>query len=115
MSASEDRIAELEAKLDRLKYLLSRQLRQGEELSFEAIVNVDGEALVNLRWDELSTQLPAEVARETALSLLRVAEWAEVDAAMFAALRQAEFDDSTIAGFMGLMRETRGGERHKAG
>lgn len=41
------------------------------------------EGLVNLRWGNLSAQLPVAKAREHALSLLQIAEAAETDAFLF--------------------------------
>lgn len=111
VSASERRIAELEAEVGKLRHLLKSQMQSGEELEFEAIVNLDGKPLVNLRWDNLAAQIPTDEARDMAHNLLRVCEWADVDSQMFTVLR-AEFDERTAAGFMALMREARpGGHR----
>lgn len=84
-------------------------MRTGDALTVEAIVNSGGVPLVNLRWDQLAAQLPVAQARDLAVQMLRVCEWADVDAASLAALRRVGFDDATIGGFMAMMREERGG------
>lgn len=123
MSASERRIAELEAELEaqrtktaELRHLLKSQMRAGESLEFEAIVNSDGRPLVNFRWDQLMAQMPAGDAREVALSLLRVCEWATVDAEILkAALKAFDGDENVAGGLMAILREARGvDEEHSA-
>jgi hypothetical protein len=110
VSASERRIAELEADLARTRRLLGQQMRTGESLEVEAIVNAEGVPLVNLRWDQLAAQMPVQEGREFAYQVLRVCEWATVDAEMLKALRKAGFDDATAGGFMAIMRDARSGQ-----
>lgn len=115
MSASERRIEQLEGELkaalfelEKTRHLLKRQLRTGEALEFEAIVSSeDGVGRVQLRWDDLGAQLSVEVARSLFIAGLRVAEWAEVDATAFRAVREA-FDEETAAGILVLLRRARG-------
>lgn len=114
MSATERKIAELEDEVVKLRHLLKSQMRTGESLEFEAIVNQDGTPLVNLRWDQLAAQVPTAEARDMAYNLLRVSEWADVDSQSFTVLRKM-FDDKTAAGFMAMMREARpGGHRDRS-
>lgn len=122
MSASERRIAVLEQELDEangqlsaLRHLLSQQMRTGEELEVEGIVNLDGEGLLNVRWDELAAQFPTEQGRQIAFDILRCCEWADTDAKLYRFMRDAEFDDGAISGFMAMLREGRGGKRESAG
>lgn len=110
MSASERKIAELEEQVANLKHLLSAQMRTGEELSFEAIVNQDGVALVNLRWDLIAAQVSVDEAREMALDLFRVCEWAEVDAKVFRWAKR-ELDERAAGVLMAILREGRGSSR----
>lgn len=82
MSASERKIAELEAKVRELEHLLSRQLHSGDALWMESGVSArTGEPFVHLRWGDESGQLSANQAREHAMSVLEAAGGAEFDAA----------------------------------
>ena len=82
-------------------------------LEVEGIVNVDGQPLVNLRWEDMGVQIKTGEARDLAFTILRVAEWAETDAIMLKGLIE-EFDERTAAGFMVMMREARGGDRDRS-
>lgn len=87
---------------------LAGQMRTGESLEFEAIVNSDGVPKVNIRWDDIAAQVAPDDAQEMAISLLEVAEWARVDAAVFAAMLEM-FDGNiqTAGGMMAILRKAR--------
>lgn len=120
MSASERRIAALEAelaerdtKIRELRHLLVQQMRTGGTLEVEAIVNHEGVPLVNLRWDQLAAQIAVDDARELAMDLLRVAEWAQVDSKVYKWALDALGLDAAGA-MMVMLREGRGGNRNMA-
>jgi NAD dependent epimerase/dehydratase family enzyme len=120
MSASERRIAALEeqlqerdGKISELRHLLKQQMRTGESLEVEAIVNLAGEPLVNLRWDDIAAQVSVEDAREFAMDIMRCAEWALVDSKVFK-WALGEFGIDGAAAMMVMLREGRGGHRDMA-
>lgn len=112
-SASERKVAALEMKVKQLQHLLGLQMTTGEDIEVSSIVNNDGEALVDLRWDKQAAQMSPADARSWALDIIQVAGWAEQDAVLFAAAR-AEFDDTAAAGLMAMMRKARGGDPNRS-
>jgi hypothetical protein len=115
MSATERRIAELEADNHRLRQLLGETMLAGESLEVAAIVSLDGVPRVSLRWDQMATQMSTSDARMLALHIVEVAGWADQDSVTFTVLRD-QFDERTAAGFMAMMRESRpDGSRERSG
>lgn len=111
MSRSEREIADLRAKAKaleddnlRLRSLLADQMRTGENLEYEAIVNADGVPKINIRWDQMGTQVSPAEARNHAWSLMRVAEWAESDALVFTTVQQKMGVEAAAALMMMLRR-----------
>lgn len=129
MSASERRIAVLEAEIatlrehlsvaraeeGKLRHLLTQRLRAGHELEVGAIVASEtGEPKVEITWDELGVQIPPAEARDLALQMIRVSEWAEQDATVYRMLK-GDLGERAAAGFMAMMRESRGGSEDRSG
>jgi hypothetical protein len=114
MSASERRIAELEAKIAELRHLLERQLTTGDTLWFESgISSRTGEPFVHIRWGNESGQLTIPEAREHALHMLEVVNAAEFDAAFVKALTAGEpdgpgFEQDAAVGMLAMVRKARG-------
>lgn len=116
MSASERRIAELEAKIRELQHLLKRQLQTGDTLWFESgISSRTGEPFVHIRWGDQSGQLTIADARDHALHMFEVTNAAEFDAAFVKAMTAPEpdgpgFDLDAAMGMLVLVRKARGGD-----
>jgi hypothetical protein len=116
MSASERRVAELEAKIRELEHLLKRQLQTGDTLWFESGVSArTGEPFVHIRWGDQSGQLTIAEARDHALHMFEVTNAAEFDAAFVKAMTAPEpdgpgFDLDAAMAMLVLVREARGGD-----
>lgn len=120
MSASERRIEELEVENRRLSHLLKKTMRAGGTMEFESGVNPEGEAFVQIRWDENAAQMDPEEARKQAVILMRVADAAELDAALVKLLTTKGLRGEhpltvyQASGFLGLVREHRHGDRERS-
>ena len=120
MSASERKIAELEAKVRELQHLLTRQLQTGDTLWFESGVSSrTGDPFVHIRWGDESGQLTVDEARQHALHMLETVNAAEFDAAFVKAMTSpAVFGDERAGGLpledamrlLVAIREARGGD-----
>ena len=115
MSATERRIAELEAKIRELQHLLSQQMKGGETLWFESGVSArTGKAFVHLRWENLSGQLTPAEARQHAMDVIETAHAAEFDEAFVAAMTAPPpdgpgFDLEAAMGMLMMVRIARTG------
>lgn len=109
MSASERRIEELEAEVVRLRNLLGKQMRAGDQFEFEGIVNDAGEPKVTFRWDTMGAQFDVETARKIAFDIIRVAEWADSDSKIYAAAVKMDMGEQVKWALLSMVREGRGG------
>lgn len=116
MSASERKIADLEAKVRELQHLLSQQMKGGETLWFESGVSSrTGKAFVHLRWENLSGQLTPAEARQHAMDMIETAHAAEFDEAFVRAMTTPEPDGPNFPlegamGMLAMIREARTGD-----
>jgi hypothetical protein len=110
MSASERRIAELEAEVRGLKHLLAAHMRS-DDLQMESGVSAKtGEPFMHLRWGDQAGQFSPQDARDHAMRIIDAAAASEFDAALVKALvNEMGLDHETAVRFLGLMREQRGG------
>lgn len=115
MSASERKIAELEAENRRLQHLLSKQLTGNYAMTMESGVNDKGQPFVTSRWGDEVGQLTPDEVRQHAIKLVECASAAEFDAALVRALTEPSDSDLPVMTheqavvFLGLIREHRGG------
>lgn len=91
MSASERRIAELEAEVAKLRHLLSQQLRSDDTIwSDGGVVPGEWRPFVSIRWGDMAGQLTVAEAKEFATNLISTAAATEWDAAFCRAMEAEE-------------------------
>lgn len=96
----------------RLRRMLAEQMLAapgiGEEVVVEGIVGMkDGAPAVHMRAGEAAWMFTPQQAREHAIATLEKAIEADRDAAVVAFLREADFPDEKVNGFLHELREHR--------